>query len=254
MFIPDPRWEEPNLLIPGKKPTGPVVIDWSHPLARGLKNAFGFAGSHAGFGEDIASRKNTNISAAFGTLTPIGTHKGIALHTASNSAAKLAINEDWSGPFTCLFVGIISSLDNPYGALFSKNNSASGTDSQVGIGRTAGSDDWYIGNSNFVQTLTATSITADLGSLSVFALTISDSAVAPDVEFYKDGVLVDSATGPTEAQSTGAGSLYLGCARDVSTTYDADVKWLCFYRWNRVLSSSEVASISSNPYQILIPA
>lgn len=35
MFIPDPRWEEPNLLIPGKKPTGPVVIDWSHTLARG---------------------------------------------------------------------------------------------------------------------------------------------------------------------------------------------------------------------------
>ena len=34
--IPDPRWEEPNLLIPGVKPTGPVVIDWGHPLARGL--------------------------------------------------------------------------------------------------------------------------------------------------------------------------------------------------------------------------
>jgi len=25
MYIPDPRWEEPSLLIPGKKPVGPVV-------------------------------------------------------------------------------------------------------------------------------------------------------------------------------------------------------------------------------------
>lgn len=28
--LPDPRWEEPNLLIPGKKPTGPVVVDRDH--------------------------------------------------------------------------------------------------------------------------------------------------------------------------------------------------------------------------------
>lgn len=36
LIIPDPRWEEPNLLIPGRKPVGPVTIDWSHPLANGL--------------------------------------------------------------------------------------------------------------------------------------------------------------------------------------------------------------------------
>lgn len=33
--IPDPKWEEPALLQAGVKPTGPVVIDWDHPLARG---------------------------------------------------------------------------------------------------------------------------------------------------------------------------------------------------------------------------
>lgn len=31
-IIPDPRWEEPSLLIPGRTPIGPVEIDWDHPL------------------------------------------------------------------------------------------------------------------------------------------------------------------------------------------------------------------------------
>jgi len=31
---------EPNLLVPGKKPIGPVKIDWSHPLAKGLVAAY----------------------------------------------------------------------------------------------------------------------------------------------------------------------------------------------------------------------
>ena len=37
VVIPDPRWEMPELLTPGRKPTGNVVIDWSNPLSRGLK-------------------------------------------------------------------------------------------------------------------------------------------------------------------------------------------------------------------------
>tara|TARA_R110000851_G_scaffold120039_1_gene248162 strand:+ start:69 stop:809 length:741 start_codon:yes stop_codon:yes gene_type:complete len=31
-FIPDPRWEMPELLIPGRKPVGPVEIDWTSKL------------------------------------------------------------------------------------------------------------------------------------------------------------------------------------------------------------------------------
>lgn len=32
MYIPDPRWEEPNLLIPGRKPVRPVVVDENHAM------------------------------------------------------------------------------------------------------------------------------------------------------------------------------------------------------------------------------
>ena len=34
------RQREPNLLVPGKKPVGDVEIDFSHPLAKGLKGLF----------------------------------------------------------------------------------------------------------------------------------------------------------------------------------------------------------------------
>ena len=34
--IPEPRWERPAMLIPGRKPVGPVQVDWSNPLAKGL--------------------------------------------------------------------------------------------------------------------------------------------------------------------------------------------------------------------------
>ncbi len=40
LSIPDPRWEMPELLIPGRKPIGAVEIDWSHPLTAGLKNFY----------------------------------------------------------------------------------------------------------------------------------------------------------------------------------------------------------------------
>jgi len=34
--IPDPKFEMPELWIPGRKPTGPVNIDWDNPLAKDL--------------------------------------------------------------------------------------------------------------------------------------------------------------------------------------------------------------------------
>lgn len=35
-YIPDPRFEMPELLVPKRKPTGPMEIDWSHPLTKNL--------------------------------------------------------------------------------------------------------------------------------------------------------------------------------------------------------------------------
>ncbi len=40
--IPDPRWEEPNLLIAGKKPIGEVEIDWDNKAANGLDYSYLF--------------------------------------------------------------------------------------------------------------------------------------------------------------------------------------------------------------------
>ncbi len=43
IIVPDPRWEEPNLLMPGKRPIGLVRIDWSNPLTD--KMTIGYVGN-----------------------------------------------------------------------------------------------------------------------------------------------------------------------------------------------------------------
>ena len=40
LIIPDPRWEMPALLEPGRKPVGNVVVDWEHPVGQHVIHAF----------------------------------------------------------------------------------------------------------------------------------------------------------------------------------------------------------------------
>lgn len=44
MFIPNSKLDTMELLYPKRKPIGRVKIDWSHPLARGLRNVFCISG------------------------------------------------------------------------------------------------------------------------------------------------------------------------------------------------------------------
>lgn len=39
LWLPDPRLERPEMLFPGRKPTGPVEITWINTITRGLKTA-----------------------------------------------------------------------------------------------------------------------------------------------------------------------------------------------------------------------
>jgi hypothetical protein len=42
LWLPDSRLLAPELLVPGRKPTGRVKLDWSHPYPQGLVNAAEF--------------------------------------------------------------------------------------------------------------------------------------------------------------------------------------------------------------------
>jgi hypothetical protein len=44
-ILPEPRYEMPELLIPGRKPTGPVVIDWESSLTEGLLGCYLYDGN-----------------------------------------------------------------------------------------------------------------------------------------------------------------------------------------------------------------
>jgi len=42
LILPNPKYERPELLHAGRKPTGPVVIDWENPLTVGMTRAYLF--------------------------------------------------------------------------------------------------------------------------------------------------------------------------------------------------------------------
>lgn len=66
---------------------------------------------------------------------------------------------------------------------------------------------------------------------------------------YLNGGFVYGST-YTVAQATGSGSLILGAEPALSATYDSDVVWLNFLRFNRVLSENEIAAIGTNPQRL----
>jgi hypothetical protein len=76
-FIPDPRFEMPQLFEPGRKPVGNVEIDWNHPMTRKLE-AYLYA-IPGGVIDLVSGRLMTKVnSPSTGIYNP---HSGIATTT-----------------------------------------------------------------------------------------------------------------------------------------------------------------------------
>mgnify|MGYP003646274678 CR=1 FL=1 len=102
-FIPDPRFEMPSLLEPGRKPIGPVEIDFNHPLSRGLLTALYYrdgnvtdlvtgrvmqeinSPSSGVYHPHIGSATETNGSSSYYLLT------GLALKTISYGLSGMSL-------------------------------------------------------------------------------------------------------------------------------------------------------------------
>ncbi len=75
-------WLEPNLAIPKKKPTGPVEIDWSHPLAKGLKF---FTIFNNGAFVDLVNKDTATITVNNGEIKYENGHGSFAVGAINNS-------------------------------------------------------------------------------------------------------------------------------------------------------------------------
>ena len=246
LIVDEVMLREPNLLIPGKKPVGPVKIDWSHPLTNKLKHAFIL--SHLTGYRDLVSGilPTTNVATTID-------NKG-AFH---NTGYLNYPTPDW----------INSGVTNA--TFFYRSNGSNLTSGRSGFGFHAygatGSrfgvviyqDDIYFSadiagtlKSVIVSTGWPLYVTTDLaarydGTLS----TASERYVG-----YINGAEYTSGDAFPASMETNYSRLYLGAYGYGSVAYYNINTSEIGYIWNRTLSTAELESIRFDPYQFLIPA
>lgn len=253
-IIPDPRWEAPQLLIPGKKPTGPVVIDWEHELVNGLKVCV-----NTGHGAVVNLVDKTVGSFGSDRAAEV-TRYGIG--TKANATNSTYGMHDL-GPFSCAGWGGLTAI-----AVFYWENSS--YSNFPGIFTCT--DGNFIGNFNIH--VEGSYIKAHLGNSSTQIISSNLSSYAGQLlvatarwdkstmklRFFSwDNQSVVSNSSPV-SQTTdfiGQATLYVGgfyrfAPPSTPRTYNSSV-YLAL-AWDRELSDAEVAEIESNPYAFLIPA
>lgn len=242
--IPDPRFEMPELLIPGRKPTGRVAIDWSHPLARDLIACPIFL---SGTAFDLVQKKYYTDGG--GTTTVINEGKSINVDSTSSAGVRIEVNTVSSKGFTLIARFQLSNLGAGQGI--------------VSFGHTSNLD-WIrataqtnvaldpmrlqVGKSDLGQEH------VDLGSTSTdraFCACVVDDNNDSITGYFNDLSGTDSST----RDSITINRFEIGAWSKGATFYqptDGDIIYA--YGWNRMLSEVEVNSIRYSPYQFLIPA
>lgn len=223
------------------QPQGLQKIDWSNPITNGLVLC-----THAGNNfVEMTTNKPSIITGAISTATP----KGKALTAASTTfSIETRINKHYGGAVTWIIGAQLNSTGGGgFSKLVDKCNAAdpsSGTEqvlTQNGIGLSRGGT----GGTQTVATPLSFPAPYNIYAVSVSAFTATDGA------WYINGVpkaLANSTVGIGTMYTNSAN--YVLCNRTSDFLRNVDGKMEFAYRWNRVLSPAEVASISANPYQI----
>lgn len=190
---------------------------------------------------NCATGKLLNVSAGgtgyYNKITPYG----IALNTPNGGWIEYDINEDWSsGGNTVLIIGIINSIDNPWGGLWVKKSTP--VDNQMAVGRNGDSNKLYVLKNGGSGALDTSSISSYLGKYK--ALSFANLESDYNLYFYEDGNY-SGYVFLSGSPQTGTGKLVLG--------YSSDVDWIAFLRFNRFVAGAQLRRIVENPWGLLAP-
>lgn len=232
-------------------PRGRVRIDWTHPLARGLKFAFlpGMSG-----GIDLTGNNYTldPASAVSQAVSPDGPGCN---HTVANSGYNGPTRSDlygWneftlyarayqigSGSGNAAYLGIAENNADTFPWVVAElSSTGSGPTSALAV-------KWQTGGSPSSVTISA----ASAGSIVGFGGTFK---VGGNATAYKNGVNAGSATfGASVPTSQTNGRLYVGQYMGVPTRFTNSII-TCGYGWGRELSAAEMALLDADPYGFFI--
>lgn len=240
LVIPDSKFEMPALFYPNRKPVGNVKIDWGHPLSKGLVGLWLFNNRTFNLVTEGFELSDTNVNyvetldGKAGVFGP-GASRSFKLKDA---AARYA-----SDKFT-YFSRFKWYAQSSAGRLVSNTNSSNiGSTLQVGGGAYAAT--CYINTGSWTGTF---GNTVPAGVVTSIASTYDRK----NVKVYNNGIV----TGSSSLTGTPAHSLLvteLGArVNDTTENFDGEIYYTSIY--DKALSEVEVSSLTSNPYQLLIPA
>ena len=250
--IPDPHYEE--LLPPGKKPIGNVVIDWSNPITKGLVVCLIAKIGHGSYFDLIKNRAWTPVGVS-GTPEIIGSVLGEAGVFDSTLEGHLSVvRYPQSTPDLSTFViGRIEDITT-LKTLFNGDNP---TDSaRLFQFRVSSANLQFIRFTASVDVLTGTK-TLSTGKTYAFGGT---HKAGTGGFIYVDGIEdnTDTLSGDmdnvTPQLTVG---IYTSYANTISTiTFSAPFNGLIPFccLWEAPLSPAQHKSLADNPYQFLIPA
>lgn len=243
LYPPNARLNQTELLYLGRKPVGKVKIDWSHPLAKGLK-----------------------FYTLFDSLSPIDLVSGTKGQSLSSVNQKITVNGQ----------GLQTHDDSNY-ISFSELNVSSGADIADGIFQMwGGVVDEITGSQDSAMVLWDVSDTQTRSSLAIngssylynLKFGVNGSLAAGTSHqgyqtmagefgdnhvFYLDGAEVARVADPNSYSTQNLNSLiFSGYAAGFAYGVKATHLFACVY--SRALSDYEIKSLHQNPYQFLIPA
>ena len=242
--IPDPRYEE--LLPPGVKPVGNVVIDWDHPLADGLIAQWVF--THQQRGKDLVAGNDIMDNFINTPELNVG-QNGTGLYLADNEGSY----SDSTGH--------MGRVTDQFSIVFDVDILASSSVSNFMFGQTTvgtSNYDWglYLAASNnrFTIFFTTSAGLKTISPLETFTIGNNYKLVltydGANIRFYRNNVANGSNTqtgnvSVTASQKTGF-DIWNGSELNLRI-YNASL-------YNKALSVADIDSLYRNPYQHLIPA
>jgi len=240
---------EPNLLIPGKKPVGPVRQDMAHPLSRGLVNRWLFNEGNGRVLRDL-------VGQAHGTLTngPVWAvrNRGMVIQfDGSNDHVLLPTGTAEIGNNDATVCGwIYNTGSSTYrGLIATKNTGAAGTQKGYVLGlSSANRIFWQTDNGAGLES------TVGLAVLSAgwhFIAGVFENGVA--MRSYLDGALdASDTTSIPSGDITSSNVPKIGCWANAIFFHNDAIADLRVY--HRALSADEILTLYRDPYQDLAPA
>lgn len=229
-LIARPRWT--------RQPQGPVQIDWSNPLTRGLQSLWRFDQLL-----DVRTNKRFAITETTG-MTPSSPSlcgKGVKRTTVTTNLGYIDLNAALTSDFTLVALHVPSSLANP-GELLDDDDFPRRLQFRAGS----------TGNTEFIFFNTAGSaFTASSSGIQVNSVCISAATkLGSTITAYTDGVPGTPVT-VTGTPQSGTTTVRAFVGRNGGDNYQGTQVFSAWF--NRALSDGEIKSISANPWQIFKP-